>query len=73
MIDVADIVRLNSGGPRMFVSCIKKNSRGQKIAQCEFGYPQNGSGSFPLVCLTKLGSVPTQFFIEGEAGKLGPC
>lgn len=72
MLKIADIVRLKSGGPNMFISCIKTNSRGQKVACCEFGYPQNGSGMFPLVCLTKLGNIPTQFFIEGGAGKLGP-
>lgn len=71
MISLADIVRLNSGGPLMFVSELKRNGRGQILALCGFGYPQNGSSLLPVVCLTKLGSIPKQFFVDADRGKLG--
>lgn len=71
MISLADIVRLNSGGPRMFVSELKRNGRGQIMAFCEFGYPQNGSTVVPVECLTKIDSVPKQFFVDADRGKLG--
>lgn len=73
MFKISDVVRLNSGGPRMFVADVRKTSRGKTVVDCEFGYPQNGSATFPVECLTKLGHIPKQFFIENGAGKLGPC
>lgn len=64
MIEISDIVCLKTGGPKMFVADVRKTRSGKFVVRCEYGFPQSGTATFPLECLTKLGTIPKQFFKE---------